>query len=130
MVRHERESRVAVTTHVRRDPHTISAVLYDPSSRVKAIASCDNLPGQDFWWVTRVVVHPLDQRGRGYGSTVLKLMQDAVAAAMGPGGRVLVLPGGYGQNVEAQRRFYCKNGFVPAGQYGPEALSWAPGERS
>ena len=48
MIRHERGSRVEVTTHVHEQ--------------------------------------------RGYGSKVLKLTQDAVAAALGSGGRVLVFP--------------------------------------
>jgi GNAT superfamily N-acetyltransferase len=62
------------------------------------------------WWVNRALVQGPNTRGRGMGS---RLLQTALREAVVQGARrVLVTPGGYGENPESQARFYIKNGFA------------------
>jgi GNAT superfamily N-acetyltransferase len=63
------------------------------------------------WHISRCLVQPAENRSRGVGSM---LLQRAVAAALerDPGAVIEVCPGGYSDKIDAQERFYEKNGFV------------------
>lgn len=111
-------------THCTKTPGSISVVALDEETGARAAASCDAALGPGLWWVSRVVVHPPSHRGSGLGSRVLKMIQRALLEQEPVGVRLLVVPGGYGNNVEQQARFYRKNGFVPAPEFGMEALVW------
>lgn len=86
------------------------------SKTERAVASIDNIRGNE-WWVARVLVgrpHAgvTQSRGKGMGSLLLTraiqevLKHDRTA-------RIIVEPGGsYGSKEEDQIRFYKKNGFV------------------
>jgi hypothetical protein len=82
------------------------------------------LRAQELWWVSRVVVNPRGARGHGLGSRALKLLQEALVQQEPMGVRMLVVPGGYENNVEQQTHFYLKNGFVPSPEFGEGALVW------
>lgn len=71
----------------------------------------DTLGGPDEWWVARALVQgSSDIRGKGIGSTLLRLALEK-AIEMGAT-RVRVVPGGYGANPKQQQRFYERNGFL------------------
>ena len=62
------------------------------------------------WWVSRVVVHPAMNRGKGIGGRMLEALKKMVAAEGGTS--LLVQPGGYAMNTADQDRFYEAHGFV------------------
>lgn len=90
-----------------------------------AVASCERI-SESIWWVSRVLVQPAEARGGGLGSEVLGLLLAAFRHQGEPGAKLLVCPGGYENDQERQRRFYLKNGFVPAPEFDSTALVWAP----
>ena len=82
-----------------------------------------NIIGNPFeWWVARVLVQKEENRGKGYGSVVLRAALDAVTA-MGAK-RVIVAPGGYNKEKKKQFDFYMKNGFVMVDKQG--LFEWRP----
>lgn len=72
-----------------------------------SVASADNLG--DAWHVSRVMVRER-HRGKGFGSSMLRRMIDEIGK-FGPA-TIIVFPGGYDSDPDAQRRFYTKNGFT------------------
>ena len=60
--------------------------------------------------MNRALVQGPNTRSQGLGS---RLLQAALKVAADQGARrVLVTPGGYGEDPESQARFYVKNGFA------------------
>jgi len=85
----------------------------------RALASAD-LVG-DRWWVSRVIVRKVENRGQGIGSAVLSRLLLEVSGH--PCTRVCVSPSGYDQHPK-QRAFYLKHGFKPTDE--PDLLEWNP----
>lgn len=101
-----------VCMHVSADEFHVS-VSIKHSALDLSVASADNLG--DAWHVSRVMVRE-KHRGKSYGSKMLRRMLDEIEK-FGPA-TVVVFPGGYNSDPEAQRNFYTKNGFVPGDKPG------------
>jgi ribosomal protein S18 acetylase RimI-like enzyme len=66
-------------------------------------------PGE--WYLNRAII-PAECRGRGLGTQLLKRLLEVLSAKENFV-HVIVEPGGYGADINKQRRFYTKNGFKP-----------------
>lgn len=86
-----------------------SAMILDDIGSI-AVAQMGTLENPLTWWVSRVLVRKPENRGKGYGSLVLRAALKAVMEKTGGMGRVIVAPGGY-DNDDRKFSFYVKNGF-------------------
>lgn len=75
---------------------------------IRAVAEASNM-GLGTWYVNRVLVEA-DHRGKGIGGRLLEALKTE-CAKLGCA-QLLVEPGGYGQPITRQRRFYRAHGFV------------------
>lgn len=122
---------LAIPVHVNRNDMEVSASLV--KGHRLAIASMTlidaeilKVPGLPTsgkcWYVNRVNVPHSFGRSQGAGSLIL---QAALKAAWEQSPQlVIVTPGGYGEDPEAQKRFYLKNGFQRTSEEG--LLTWKP----
>lgn len=77
----------------------------------RGTCEASSLGGPDQWYVNRALVQGQGNvRGLGIGSRLLSAVKTK-AKEMGAT-RLLVTPGGYGEDPDKQAHFYEKNGFV------------------
>lgn len=74
------------------------------------------------WYLNRVVVHPVTNRGNGIGSQMLKKLQAELTARGCT--QLIVEPGGYGSDPKVLGRFYRRHGFRK--KRGEDYLVWSP----
>ena len=79
-----------------------------------SIASADNLM-DGRWWISRVKLQGV-QTGKGFGSILLKKLLAEILSFGNT--KIIVAPGGYGENTIQQFNFYKKNGFVDTKETG------------
>jgi len=72
-------------------------------------ASASYIPGEDYWFINRVLVKPENERGKGIGSELLQLLIKEIKKHGGK--KIIVTPGGYDNKTKKQFNFYRKNGF-------------------
>lgn len=87
---------------------------------IRATSSVDNMG--EYWWVSRVLVEPRTERGKGIGTAMLRELLQAVVRQGGV--EVRVTPGGYDNDTKRQFKFYLKQGFQPSEER--EMLVWRP----
>jgi tRNA(Met) C34 N-acetyltransferase TmcA len=85
-------------------------VSFHASFSFRGEASANLIDGQGTWWISRVIVEPESECGKGYGSELLRLLIENVRKQDCK--LLLVCPGGYDSNRKQQFNFYKKNGFV------------------
>jgi GNAT superfamily N-acetyltransferase len=96
-----------------------TAILVDETGvRAGAVADLNILGNHLEWWVARVLVSDPVDRGKGLGSLVLQAALKAIMVSTNGMARVVVVPGGYDNNHERQRKFYEKNGFRSVNEEG------------
>lgn len=91
------------------------------SSNDRGTVELNMVGGPEDWWVARALVQGSESvRGRGIGSTLLRL---ALEKAVSMGACIVkVVPGGYNMRPKDQQRFYEKNGFKKTKT--PEGAIW------
>jgi GNAT superfamily N-acetyltransferase len=95
--------------------HRSVVVMWSGEEFNRGTAEAEQLPTlpDDWWWVNRVLVQPVECRSKGIGS---ELVRQLSIAAYDLGCRHLVVsPGGYvntKRDRERQLAFYERNGFV------------------
>jgi acetyltransferase (GNAT) family protein len=107
------DSRLGIfSAHITYTPECVSVYMTLPTEpRAVAVAEASRLlPEKGGWYVNRVLVSKKEDRGKGLGSYVLGLLIQTVRRTK-DFSLLLVEPGGYDNNVKAQRAFYRKNGF-------------------
>jgi GNAT superfamily N-acetyltransferase len=91
--------------------------------RNRGVAEASWMP-DGFWYINRVLVKPPELRGKGIGGQLLeRLKQELKEKAKAT--LIVVDPGGYGMDVEKQRRFYLKHGFVMGKPVPPDEIGMA-----
>jgi predicted GNAT family acetyltransferase len=88
---------------------------YSICGRHKGVAEAevvehDYLP-EETWYVNRVLIEPLIQRGKGLGTALMTALIDEVRRRKGK--HILLEPYGYGSDPKRLRRFYGRLGFIP-----------------
>ena len=76
----------------------------------RGTASADRT-SEHVWWINRVLVQPEECRGKGIGTVLVQLLKENLKGQ----GTLTVCPGGYSDDVERQKNFYLKCGFVDNG---------------
>lgn len=108
--------------HINSTPAGASVYLsIHGGTRAVAVAEASKLlPEEGGWYVNRVLVSEKEDRGKGLGSYVLGLLIQTVRRTK-DFSFLLVEPGGYDNNIRAQRAFYRKNGFRLSGYHDGKA---------
>lgn len=78
---------------------------------ISGIISADLIkPKEYLWWINRAIINKPALRNLGIGSTLLKSLLEEITKKDGK--KIVVMPGGYGEDIEKQYNFYKKNGFI------------------
>jgi GNAT superfamily N-acetyltransferase len=101
---------------VRREQFSIGIMLIadTPGGTIAiGVVSADEFFGEGRWWISRCLVQK-PYRGRGIGSFLLDELKKLAVDRKGFV-RLEVEPGGYAMDLERQRAFYVRSGFLDAG---------------
>lgn len=95
-------------------PDTITTFWLGGGTR-RGVVECHRSDGP-LWWLSRALVHPPEERGKGVGRNLLRAILARLRDRQEPI-RLIVEPGGYEGNTARQSRFYLNNGFVQGDGY-------------
>lgn len=94
--------------------HSVAVYILVENASFSAGTASASLVG-DEWWVDRVFVQPTYRGRRGVGRKLVTKLKELVSERGGE--KILVSPGGYGEDPRVQLAFYEAMGFRSVGKH-------------